>query len=157
MPEYSGKGVHQIMANALEELDIKLLGERLTIVRRAAGLSLGQTVKLSGFTRAELGEWECGVSRPTPKQFLDLVEIYGCEISDVLCDPIEFPSEKEAIDAYNRGEIGDNSLARYLRVGIVFARFKAQAEQAKTCEHQWMHDGPNSRICIHCNHYEWNL
>jgi predicted transcriptional regulator len=149
--------MHESLPSPLEAIDLKLLGKRLTCVRRSSGLSIGQAMKLSGYTRQQFGEWECGVTRVQPHELLELVELYHCDIMDVLGDMPEFASEKEAIDAYNRDEITDIDLAKFLMVGLEWARMKAGWEKSKTCDHDWIHMGPNSKMCRRCEHCEFNI
>jgi transcriptional regulator with XRE-family HTH domain len=142
---------------ALRTIELALLGQRLICARRSAGLSLGQTVKLSGFSRAQLGEWEAGAIRPASHHFMALCSIYHCTIEDVLGDMPEFASLDAAIAAFNEGKIGDLELSRYMKCGTTWARMKADYVKSLTCDHNYLELGINARLCTKCNHYDANI
>jgi transcriptional regulator with XRE-family HTH domain len=56
------------------------LGEQMRAARRSAGLSIAETARRAGTSRAAIHSYECGQVSPTLVTAARILSVYGCSL-----------------------------------------------------------------------------
>jgi len=64
-----------------------IVGERLKMFRKRAGLSLRQAAPLIGVSAMAISHWETGRTVPASTRLIAAARAYGCKATDLMYSP----------------------------------------------------------------------
>lgn len=93
------------------DADMKILGERLRILREEAGFSQNKLAKLMGIQQSSLNRYESGFSNPTPETLLWFADYF-----DVSMDYIYGRTDKPQGKSYKYKPRLDPDMAKFVEM-----------------------------------------
>lgn len=116
-------------------LDFKQIGPRAKQTRLAANLTLDQAAAQlanPAVTAQDLARFENGADLPAVVLIKLALDVYKCQLAELLHGPLPDKTEQEWIQAYLRAEIGEGLLARGLKIDRLEARRRVMLYEEQT-------------------------
>lgn len=115
------------MSNALDTIDLKVLGQRLREAREAAGISIEEASKHLETADAHIDVLEAGIVKIEPRELLKLSALYRTQVYLLLNGPLPYRTDDEIIQALINCEMTEGLCAHLLGVDYLECRKRVLA------------------------------
>jgi len=99
-----------------ERLEIERQGRRMKRARMSAGLSRGQTTKMTGLTKAQIVCLEDGLYPGDPRVIARLCAVYGVQIDWISRARLPFKTDQDAFAALRSGKITEDQFLCWIGI-----------------------------------------
>lgn len=113
----------------IPKYDFVAIGNRIREERMNVGMSMEKIAELVGTTRQSISKWENGDGSPKIEDFLELCNIFGCELGYLLCEEGYSCKTRKATDIQAVTGLSEDSIVSLMdiaedqKLGAVTIRF----------------------------------